>query len=135
MNALNSAIYSRLQTTSALTALLSGTTAIYHQKAPDNATLPYVIWNTQGGGDENLSPHRTKNLVVYVRCYSGVSALQAGSIDSQVDTALHLSPLTVTGWTDFWLARETDIELVETQPNGQYIFNQGGMYRARLERN
>ena len=134
MNVLNTALYSRLQTTSAITSLLAGTTAIYNLQAPNNASYPYIIFSLQGGGDDNDTANRTKNLVLFVRAYSGVSALQAGSIDAQIDTALHLVPLTVSGWTDFWLAREEDLETVETEPNGQKIYMQGGFYRARLDK-
>ena len=134
MNALNTAIYSRLQGTSGITSLLSGTTAIYNLQAPKNAVYPYIVWSHQGGGDENETANRTKNLLVFIRAYSGASAAQAGSIDAQIDTALHLSPLTVSGWTDFWLAREQDLETVENEPDGQRIYMTGGMYRIRLDK-
>ena len=133
MNELSAAIYSKLQGTSAIRSLLAGTDAIYHMQAPEGQAYPYIVFNVQGGGDENQSQHRTKNLVVFVRAYSAVSPAQAGSIDAQVDTALHLVPLTVTGWSNFWLARETDIELVENEPNARPIYTVGGMYRIRLE--
>jgi hypothetical protein len=135
MNAIDTAIYTRLNGTAALTALLSGTTAIYHILAPEGATLPYVTWSLQAGGDENLSRHRVKQLLYFVRAYSGVSAAQAGSIDTQIDAALHLVTLTVSGWTDLWLAREQDLELAEVQPSGRQVFMQGGFYRQITEKN
>ena len=135
INDLNRAVYSRLSGASGITSLLAqGTASLFHLQAKNNATLPYCIWSLQGGGDDNDTANRTKNLVLFVRAYSGVSALQAGSIDAQIDTALHLVPLTVSGWTDFWLAREEDLETVETEPNGQKIYMQGGFYRARLDK-
>lgn len=134
MNELDAALYTRLQTTGALTSLLAGTTSIYHLQAPEGATLPYLVFNIQGGGDENQTRHRTKNLVLFVRAYSGSSAAQAGSIDAQIDAALHLVPLTVSGWTDLWLARETDLETVENEPSGRQVWMAGGMYRNRLEK-
>lgn len=134
INALASALYSRLQGT-ALTSLLAGTTSIFHMQAPEGATLPYVVFNLQGGGDENLDANRTKNLIVFVRGYSESSAAQAGSIDAQIDTLLHLSPLTVSGWTNIWMGRETDVETVEVQENNQLIWMQGGLYRVHLDKN
>lgn len=134
MNALDTAIYSRLQGGTALTTLLAGTTSVYHLQAPEGAAYPYCVWNIQGGGDENLDANRTKNLVVFVRGYSKTSAAQAGSVDSQIDTLLHLSPLTVSGWTNIWLARETDLETVQTEASGQVIHMAGGMYRVRLDK-
>lgn len=134
MNVLDSAIYSKLQTTSGVTSLLAGTTSIYHMQAPKDASYPYVVFSIQGGGDENLTANRTKNLVCFIRAYSGVSAAQAGSIDAQIDTALHLNPLTVSGWTNFWMAREQDFENVENEPDGQKIFMAGAFYRTRLDK-
>jgi hypothetical protein len=133
MNALDSALYSRLQGT-AITALLAGTTSLYHIQAPENATLPYIVWNIQGGGDENLDANRTKNLVLFIRAYSENSAATAGSIDAQVDTALHLAPLTVSGWTNIWFAREQDLESVQLEPSGNRFFMAGGLYRVRLDK-
>jgi len=134
MNVLNAAIYSRLQTTSAITSLLSGTTAIYNQQAPEGATLPFIVFSTPSELDENMTQNRTKNNVVYIRAYSGSSAAQAGSIDTAIDTALHLIPLTVSGWTNFWMVREQGIELVETQSTGKIIYSAGANYRVRLDK-
>ena len=133
MNELNAAIYSKLTGGTALTSMLAGTASVYHLAPPDNAAFPYVIFNTQGGGDENITPSRMKNLVLYVRAYSKAGAANAGSIDAQIDTLLHGQALSVTGWTNFWTAREIDLEDVETMPNNERIWNKGGMYRIRLD--
>lgn len=135
MKFLNAAMYSRLNGATAITALLSGTTAIYALQAPEGATLPYIVYNVQGGGDVNDTPNRLKNLVVSVRAYATANA-RAGSIDSQIDTALHLVPFSnVTGWTNIWLARETDIETVENPPTGSQVFMNGGLYRCFFDSN
>jgi hypothetical protein len=133
MNALNSAIYSKLSGGTALAALVG--TRIYNQQAPEGAALPYVVFSVQGGGDENLSPHRTRNIVEFVRAYSGVSAAQAGTIDGQIDALLHLSSLSVTSWTSVWLAREQDLETVEATPAGTSVYMSGGLYRTIIEKN
>ena len=134
MNELNAAIYSRLGTTTALTNLLSaGSASIFNIQAPQGAAYPYVVFSLQAGGDLNDNPHRTQSLLLFVRCYSTASAKNAGSIDAQLDTALHLNPFTnVTGWTNTWLAREQNLELVENPPTGTQVFMQGGLYRSRL---
>lgn len=133
MNEMNTALYSKLQNGTAITSLLSGTTAIYSLQAPDNASMPFIVFNLQGGGDENLDPHRTKNLVYYIRAYSQVSEAQAGSIDAAIDATLHLGSLSVSGWSSFWLAREVDITAIENLPNGEKVYACGGMYRVRIE--
>jgi len=134
MNAMDTAIYGKLQSSSSLTSLLSGTTAIYSVQAPENAALPYVVFSVQGGGDENMDRHRTKNLVYYIRAYSKVGQAQAGSIDAAVDAALHLQTLSPSGWANFWTAREEDVSAVENPPNAQPIHMVGGMYRIRIEK-
>lgn len=134
LNELAAALYLRLQGT-ALTSLLAGTTSIYHMQAEEGAALPYVVFSLQGGGDENLDKNRTKQDEIFVRGYSKVSAAQAGSIDAAADGLLHLSPLTVSGWTNIWLSRETDLETVENDPSGQKVYMQGGFYRVHLDKN
>lgn len=133
INAFDAALFTRLQGT-AITALLSGTTAIFHLQAPEGATLPYIVWNIQGGGPVNLDSNRVDNLVYFIRAYSETSAANAGSIDAQIDTALHMAPLTVSGYTNTWLAREQRLELVDNEPSGQRIYMAGGLYRVRLDK-
>ena len=141
MNVLDNAINSRLKTTSAITSLIStvpnGTApAIYHLQAPEGQAYPYVVFNVQGGGDVNDTANRLKNLMVFIRVYTaGLNgAAQGGSIDARIDTALHLVPLTVTGWSNIWRARETDVELVQNEPGGQQIHTNGGVYRMILNK-
>lgn len=134
MNVLDAALYTRLQGT-AVTSLLSGTTAIYKNQAPEGASLPYIIFNKQSGGPWNLDANRVDDLLYYIRAYSGNSAAQAGSIDAQIDAALHLAPLTVSGWTNIWIARESNIELVSTEPSGRLIHSAGALYRIIVDKN
>ena len=129
-NALNTGILSTLSGGTALIGALGGT-AIYYQQAPDGAALPYVVWNYQGGGDENITQSRMKNLLVYVRGYAASPAL-AGTIDAYCDALLHNKTISVTGWSNFWTAREEDISLVENLPDNTRIYSEGGIYRIRL---
>lgn len=133
-NALNAAVYSKLSGGTALTALLATTSSVYYLQAPDGAALDYVVFSYQGGGDENWTSHRTKNLMLFARGYSKTGPAQAGSIDAQIDALLHGTTLTVSGWTNFWTAREEDVSLVETDPAGKHIWMSGGMYRVRAEK-
>lgn len=139
MTELNAAIYGRLGTITALTSSLAylkdgGTApAIIDTQAPEGQAYPYTVYSLQGGGDLNDNPHRTKSIVLFVRTYSTTSMKHAGSIDAVIDTALHLNPFTnVSGWTNTWLARETDLETVENPPTGSKVFMRGGMYRNRI---
>lgn len=134
MNALDTAVYSRLQTTSAITSLLAGTTAIFYQRAPEGQAYPYIVFSYPSELDMNETPRRRKNDLIFIRAYAqgGNGAAQAGSIDDQIDAALHLVPLTVSGWSNIWLAREQGLESVESVPTGQNVFMKGANYRAML---
>lgn len=133
MNALDAAIYTRLSSTSAITSLLdNGASSVFHLQASNLAQLPYVVFNQQSGGDKNTEPHRIKDLIIFIRAYS-LSAKEAGEIDEQIDAALHHVPLTVSGWSNLWLVREQDLELVENPPNAKQIYMAGGLYRTILE--
>jgi hypothetical protein len=129
--ALEEALYTTLSATSALTTELGGT-AIYNKRAPQPAPDKYVIFQWQGGGDLNESPTRMRNPIYTVR---GVAPTQAGAsaIDDEIDAALHNQELTVTGWTNIWMAREDDVNFVEYDASGVAHYNVGGQYRIIID--
>lgn len=133
MNALDSAVYTRLAGGTVLTTFLGGT-AIYTMLAPNNVKR-FVEFGIQGGGDEHITPVRRKNQVVRVKAVSNVSKADAGSADAYAESLLLNAPLTVSGWNDtFWLTRETDFETVEVDEAGQRFWSVGGMYRLRYDK-
>lgn len=132
-NHIATALYSKLNAGTALTALLAGTTSIYNIQAPDNASLDYVVFSLQAGGPMGITPSDLREQVYFVRGYSGTSALRAGSIDSQISSLLHHGSLTVTGYTIMAINRELDYQLVENLPNGQKIWMAGASYRIYLD--
>jgi len=125
-------LYTKLQGGTALTALLSGTTAIYHLQAPDNSTLPYIVFSTQAGGPENITSSDMRNLLIYVRGYAA-SPTTAGSIDAQIENLLHKQALSVSGYTNYWSVKQQDVSLVETPPNSNPVYSYGGIYQFRLD--
>ena len=135
MNAIDAALYTRLQAGTALTALLAGTTAIYYQgETPENQTLPYVTFYPQSGGEDNQTQGRMRTYLYQVRGVAYSKAL-AGSIDTQIDALIHGANLAPAGWTNnYWTARETDINFVEYEPSGRAIFTAGAIYRIRISK-
>lgn len=132
--AVNTALYSRLAGDATLTAMLSGGTAVpsvYVESAPDNAVLPFVIFSHQSGTELSETAHRDPEELLYVRAYASTPS-QAGSIDARLDTLLHLQPLTVSGWNNIWLARLTDISMIEEDPALIRTWSAGALYRSRL---
>lgn len=132
MNVLELAIRSTLTGGTALTALLAGTASVYNAAVPRGVSFPCVVVNLQGGGDANETPRRRKDLLYQAKAISTASMTAAGAIDNEVDSLLHNKTLTVTGWTNFWLARERDIRYVEVDPEGVEYYHSGGIYRIRL---
>ena len=130
MNAINYGLNSALAGGTALISLLGGT-AIYHGQAPESASLPYVVFSQQGGGPENTHADDARDLLYFVRGYA-TTGKAAGDIDDAISALLHRKSITVSGWRNFWLARETDYEFVETTATGGLIFTAGGIYRIRI---
>ncbi len=128
VGALEEALYNTLSDSSIAAAGASG---VYNRIAPQGAALPYVIYQWQGGGDENSSPRRARNTVYAVQALAETLD-DAEAIDAAVDALLHNQSLTVPGWTNFWMAREGDISYQEVDPAGRPIFHAGGVYRIRL---
>jgi hypothetical protein len=129
-NALNTAIFTTLSGGTALVTKLGGT-AIYELQAPDETPLPYVVWNVQAGGPRNDTHHNARDLMLFARGYADKSKT-AGEIDYEISLLLHRKTVAVTGYNNFWTAREEDIALVENPPNHDPIYMAGGMYRIRL---
>lgn len=130
INALNTGIYSKLSGGTALTTALGGT-AIYHGVAPEGKALPYVVWSYVAGGHENMTPNESVNAVVYVRAYAA-SAKQAATLDGYVAEILETT-LTVSGWNNYWLAREESIVLPDIDDAGKSVWSCGAYYRVRLD--
>ena len=132
MNAVSACIYTTLTQGTALTSLLAGTASVYKDKAPDDASYPYVVYNLHGGGEENQTPQRSKNVVYFIRAYSKTSTANAGNIDTQVDSLLHGKTLTVTGWNNWYTVREGEIENTEVLSNGDRVYSAGALYRIKI---
>lgn len=128
--AMGTAIYSKLAAGTALTTALGGT-AIYVDQAPDDASLPYVVFSHTAGGPENITPRDMRTHLWFVRAYASTRGA-ANLYDGHVSDLLHKGSLSVTGWTTFLLVREEDFSLVENLPNGDKTYMAGATYRVRL---
>lgn len=131
-NAVETALYAKLTGTSALTNLLSANTAVFNQQATQAAALPFVIFQQMSETDLNESPHRSKALLYLVKGVSGSGFKQAGDIDDAIDTALHRTTLTVSGWTNYLVRRESSVRYSENLPGGGLVYHAGGVYRLRI---
>lgn len=130
-NAIRTAVFSKLAAGSALISALGGT-LIYYDRAPDDSALPYVVFSFESGGPENLNPSDMRAANVRVIAYSS-SPGQAGTLDSLCSALIHRTTLTVSGYTNFWTAREGDISFSVVEPSGLITWQAGGVYRVRID--
>ena len=128
LHALNTSIYSRLSGT-----YTTAGTKVYYLQAPESAALPYIVFDYVADLEENYTANRTRNAVAFVRAF-GTTPGQAGTIDTQIDGRLHGTALTVSGYTNFWIARETAYSSVETDASGRNVYMCGADYRIRLDK-
>ena len=125
------AIYTNLTGGTALVAALGGT-AIYSDIAPEARALPYVVYSLQAGTEENITPSDLRSSLVYVRAYAA-SRQSAENIAGLVFDLLNKATLSLTGFTNFFTACESDIAFVEHNPAGVPTYVAGGMYRIRFD--
>jgi len=127
----STALYTTLQGGAALTTLLAGTVSIYDMQAPDGAAMPYVVFNHQGGGPDNINPSEIESNLWLVKAYSATGAANASNIFAQADALIHRQNISIGSRNTFWFAREENVKLVENLPNGKRVFMRGGIYRVR----
>ena len=122
--ALNTALYSKLGGT----ATAAGA-AVFYLGAPDAQPLPFIVWDYAADRDTNYTPNRVKDSLVFIRAYAATPAA-AGTIDGQIDALLHMKPLTITGYNNFWIARENAYSLEQTDQAGKKSYMAGAEYRV-----
>jgi hypothetical protein len=131
ITALETGLYNKLKADATLTTALGGT-IIYNKIAPQGVSDPYVVFNWQGGGDLNESPTRMRNLVYQVQAIATTQGT-AAALDGYIDSVLHSQSLTVSGWSNIWLAREGDINYTEQDTSGVTLYHVGGFYRLIID--
>lgn len=127
------ALFAKLNVTAVKTTA-GATGGVWLNLAPQGTTMPYVIIQWQGGGDDNDHPTRSRNTVWTIKALAATAAI-ADTIDAACDTLLHNGSLSVTGYNTFWLRREGDVAYQEVDAAGNpSVFHSGGMYRVRNEK-
>lgn len=129
--ALETGLYSKLSGNGALIAELGGT-LIYNKLAPQGTTGAYVVFQWQGGGPENDTPTESRSVLYTVRAIADTQA-KAATLDGLIDGALHNQALTISGFSNYWTAREQDINLVELTAGAQPKYHIGGIYRISYD--
>lgn len=125
-------IYNTLIGGTALIALLGGT-AIYNGLGGEAIAYPLVVFSKSSGTDDNDTPHRAKQLIYQVTAISDNGKQEAEKIDNAIDTLMHGANLgSMSGWYDYWCARESDVSYNEMTADGRVLWHEGGLYRVRI---
>lgn len=121
---------SALTAGTALVGQLGGTAAtrIYNTVAPPKTTLPYIVYVLAGGGDLNDTPTRAGEWLYQVGVF-GTELAQCGTIDGYVEDLLNGGSVAISGWSNYWCARESPYRLTETV-GGVTIYHVGAVYRV-----
>lgn len=134
MNDIEAAIRTEITGATGVTSLLATTSSVFNTVIPDGYNYPLVVFNFQGGGDLNDTPRRAKEPLYQIKAISAASMYQAGLIDAALDTLLRNATLSVSGWTGYWCARESDVRYVEPTPAGGFFYHSGGLYRIGISK-
>lgn len=133
--AIRRAIYGKLSGDGTLTALLGTpptgvTKSIYHQEAPEGAAFPYVIFNKQAG----TPYYALKSLAMDDEVWMVKGVDHSGGADSVDAIATRLNALltdgsiSISGSTQLYLRRESDVEYGEVT-DGERYKHAGALYR------
>lgn len=125
-------IYGAITASTAVTAQLSGTAAVYFGQAPQDADFPLVIFHKDAG-----NPHYTfaQGSSAYDEEVWTVKAVDRGStadtadaIAYSLDALLIDGSLSISGRQLMYLRRESDVSYLETT-DGVTYFHSGARYR------
>lgn len=113
-----------------------GVTGIFEDKAKAGQEFPYIIISEQSALDGYSHDRRSHTDYVYsIKCVdSSLSAIRCREISEAIDAALTLQPLTVTGYTAFFVRRTSQFAYTEER-DGQFYRHRGGQYAMMLSPN
>jgi hypothetical protein len=140
MNALKSAVTSRLQADAALLAILGTATVQVFDKVAKQATktepivYPYVVFSVPTDStDYHMHGRAALTVTVQVKVIDeGESSLRAGAADERIMELFHPNePLAVAGYRTGFQGRIARIDMTETSSGVKYQ-HVGGIYRITL---
>lgn len=131
IDAVNEAIYNKLNGSSGVTTLLSSATSIYFAQAPTTAVMPYIVYILAGGGSDNDTPVDSGDLAYYIK---GVAetASSAGAIAGALRDALHESTPAIDAPWSIYRCQHNEPLMFPENVDRKQIWHAGGSYRIRL---
>lgn len=128
--AVRQAIYQKLNVASVTSLLASGSASLSHAVAPATAGYPFVIFQKQSGTPTGrFGGQAMKSDLWLVKAVDrNTTSSRAEDIDKAINDVLDFQTLTVTGGSNPYLARESDVDYLETEGDQQYRHH-GALYR------
>lgn len=128
--AVRQAIYERLNNAAVTSLLANGSASIIHGVAPQTANFPLLLFSQQSGTMVNVfGDDAYKDSLWLIKGIArATSSSAAEDIDKAAFDRLQFHDLSITGADAMFLARESDVEYVETSGDVQFR-HCGGIYR------
>ena len=137
--AVRRAIYGKMSGDSTLTAMLGTaapgyTKSIYYQQAPEKAGFPYVIFSKQSSVPRYaLASKMMDNDLWLIKAVDrSDTADTADNIASRLDALLTDASLSISGKTQLYLRRESDVDYPENA-DGVVYHHAGSLFRLIYE--
>jgi hypothetical protein len=130
MISLSGAMQTYLSSGTALIAKLGGT-AIYNTLAPQGVGFPRVVHFQGAETEDNTSPRRAQTYLWTIKAEAKTQK-EAEEIDDLIDALVHDGTLSITGWNDYWMRRESGISYVEGVSGKELVWHDGAQYRIRM---
>ena len=127
MNQVDTALYKIL---SEDTNLMEKITGVYNAVAPEMAEYPFVVFHEQSGIDNYVfgSDYSHRNLVYLIKCVTeSPSAKMAGEVYDIIESIVMDRQLTMDGYKNIHLRRESDVKYPEIVDGIQY-WHVGALY-------
>lgn len=134
--AIRQALYEKLNTASVTSTLAAGSASLRHAVAPSGDAFPFVIFNKQSGVPvKRFGGNAFDNQIWLVKVVDrNESSSRAEDTAQAIDDLLDFGTLTITGGTALFVARESDVDFVETDGDKQYRHH-GANYRLAVMEN
>lgn len=135
MNAVATAIYSKLTGDATLIALLASSTSVYERVAPEGATMPYVVFFKSDARPRYTLKSRSHIQHLYtIKAVTespadAIDGEPAGDIDERIDTLLGTDgTLTISGRTLLYCRRREDMPDYDEKQSDRVFLHRGGIY-------
>lgn len=123
----DTALYAKLNTQTVLDAVAGG---VWNSRAPRGTPYPFIVFQMMSKVDEHNFALRGGNALYLVKAVSDKEwPKEAMDADTQIDTALEDTTLTIANYSQLLCRRENDFGFVEDR-DGMIYQHIGGIYRV-----